>query len=65
MVVLQEIMKAVITLHLQPLLGGNSEDFVDERDLSYNISFCNPTDLTFPNHIHPFIALEGMPSRVA
>ena len=37
-VVLQEIMKAVITLHLQPLLGRHPEDFVDERDLSYNIA---------------------------
>ena len=57
-------MKEVITLYLQPLLGSHSEDFVDERDLSYNISSGNPIDLTFTDHIHHLIALERPPSRV-
>lgn len=58
-IALQKIMKKVIALHLQPLLCSHFEDFVDEKDLSCNISFFNTIDLTFPNHIHHLIALES------
>ena len=57
-------MKEVITLYLQPLLGSDFKDFADERGLSYNISFCNPIDLTFTDHIHRFTPLERLPGRV-
>lgn len=64
MVVLEGLMKEVIALYLQPLLRSYSEDFVEERDLSCNISFFNVIDLTFTNHIHYLIASERTLGRV-
>ena len=39
-------LQAVMTSHLQSLLGSDFEDFVNERDLPHHISFLNAIDLT-------------------
>ena len=35
-------LQAVMTSHLQSLLGSDFEDFVNERDLPHNIPFLTP-----------------------
>src|SRR5438270_8719572 len=38
--------------------GGESEDALDEADLLGNIALCQPSNLSFADHVHRLIALD-------
>lgn len=39
--------------------GDESEDAFDEADLLGDIALCQPSNLSFADHVHCFIALDG------
>jgi hypothetical protein len=45
-------------------LPNNSEDFVKERDLSYDIAFLDTLNLSFTDHIHCLNASDGASSGI-
>jgi hypothetical protein len=47
--------------HLLFSLGSHSKQAGDEYYLTHNISFCHPSHLSFPNHVHDLISLECSP----
>lgn len=49
---------------MHPLLGRYSKDFVNESDLSHDISFDSTFDLTLPNHVHRLISSERPSGRI-
>jgi hypothetical protein len=42
-------------------LGCHSEQASDEGDLASDVSLAHPLHLSFPHHVHHFIALECSP----
>ena len=52
MVVLQDSKKSIIAPSNPFLLNGDTEDFIDERELSQDITVVDIFDLIFPDHVH-------------
>ena len=44
-------------------LDGYSKQFSDECCLAWRLSFLHPSHLSFPDHVHDLISLEGSPCR--
>lgn len=45
-------------------LGGQSKRTGNEPGLLPVVSFVHPLHLPFPQHVHPFVALQGSPGRL-
>ena len=50
--------------HLLFSLGSHSKQVGDEGNLPHDIPFFHAMHLTFPEHVHGFIALQGPPRRL-
>jgi hypothetical protein len=44
--------------------GGNIEEIGHESNLSANVAFPDPLNLSLPNHVHDLIPSDGPPRRV-
>ena len=44
--------------------GGNIEEIGHESNLSANVVFPDPFNLSLPNHVHDLIPTDGPPRRV-
>ena len=45
-------------------LGGNLDELGHESNLSTNVAFPDPFNLSLPNHVHDLIPSDGPPRRV-
>ena len=44
--------------------GGQTEELVDELNLPKQIISCHPSNLSLPDHVDSFVALNGAPGRL-